>query len=229
MLEQPIVFVIAGDPQARRNLDSRLKQLSCDVRLCHSPEEFQQISAPHDSGCILLHLAHAELDLEWLTTLGPREHHWPVICIAAPSSSGGTVELDTVVLAMKRGAIDFVLESCSDQRLLAAVQEALRWDAAHRRHVSHVQSIRRRLRQLEPPLRDVLELLLKGKSNREIAHDLGMSVRSIEVRRAKVMQTMKARSLATLVRLTLLAHGLSMPIAAAGAKDEIAQITRPPR
>jgi two-component system response regulator FixJ len=109
---------------------------------------------------------------------------------------------------MKHGAFDFVLESASDDRLQATVEEAVRWDAVHRRYIAHVQAIRRRLKQLPDPLRDVLELMLKGRPNREIAHELGMSVRSIEVRRAKIMQAMKARSLAALVRQTLLAHGL---------------------
>ena len=100
-----------------------------------------------------------------------------------------------------------MLETCSERRLRAAVDEAFSWDAARRKHLAHVQSIRRRLNQLAPPLRDVLDLLLKGKSNREIADELGLSVRSIEVRRAKVMQTMKARTLAALVRQALLVYG----------------------
>ena len=199
---EPVVFVISGDSKARRNLSLRLKQLGCDLRLCHSPEDFQQTSSPHDAGCILLHVAHAEIDLDWLATLGQCEHHWPVIGIAAEA------DVETAVLAMKRGAFDFLLETCSDQRLRAAVDEAFRWDAVQRRLIAHVQSIRRRLKQLAPPLRDVLDLLLKGKSNREIADELGLSVRSIEVRRAKVMQTMKARTLAALVRQTLLVHGV---------------------
>ena len=171
------------------------------MRLCPSPEDFQQKASPHDAGCILLHVAHADIDLDWLTTLGPHEHHWPVIGIAAEA------DVETAVLAMKRGAFDFLLETCGDRRLRAAIDEAFHWDAVQRKHIAHVQSIRRRLKQLTPPLRDVLELLLKGKSNREIADVLGLSVRTIEVRRAKVMQTMKARTLAALVRQTLLVHG----------------------
>ena len=202
MNAEPVVFVIAGDSKARRNLAMRLKQLGCETRLCHSPEDFQQHSSPHDAGCVLLHVAHAEIDLEWLSTLGRHEHHWPVIGVAAEA------EVETAVLAMKRGAFDFLLETCSNQRLHTAIEEAIRWDAARRRLIAHVQSIRRRLRQLTPPLRDVLDFLLKGKSNREIAVELGLSVRSIEVRRAKVMRMMKAGTLAALLRKTLLVHGV---------------------
>ena len=199
---EPVVFVISGDSKARRNLALRLERLGCALRSCHSPEDFQQKSSPHDAGCILLHVAHADIDLDWLTTLGPHEDHWPVIGITAAA------DVDTAVLAMKRGAFDFLLETCSEQRLRAAVDEAFGWDALRRKHIARVQSIRRRLEQLAPPLRDVLDLLLQGKSNREIADELHRSVRSIEVRRAKLMRTMRARTLAALVRQALLVHGV---------------------
>jgi len=199
---QPVVFVISGDSRTRRRLSLRLKQLGCPLRLCHSPEEFQQKSSPRHAGCILLHVAHFDSDLDWLATLGQHEHHWPVICIAPEAG------VDTAVVAMKRGAFDFLLETCSDDRLHSAVDEAFDRDAAKRKHIARVQSIRRRLQKLAPPLRDVLEFLVKGRSNREIADELGLSVRSIEVRRAKVMQTMKARTLAALLRQTILVEGM---------------------
>ncbi len=198
----PVVFVISGDSKARRSLVLRLKQLGCDCRPCNSPEEFQRKSSPQDAGCVLLHVAHADIDLDWLATLAPHEHHWPVIGLATEA------DVETAVLAMKRGAFDFLLETCSDQQLRAAVAEALDWDAVRRKHIARVQSIRRRLQQLAPPLRDVLDLLLKGKSNREMADELDLAVRTIEVRRAKVMRTMKACTLAALVRQTLLARGV---------------------
>ena len=107
---EPVVFLIAGDSKVRRRLSARLADLGHECRPCHSPEHFQQSSSPHDAGCILFYLAHANLDLGWLATLGPWEHHWPVIGIAAEA------DVDAAVLAMKRGAFDFLLEACSDQR-----------------------------------------------------------------------------------------------------------------
>ena len=202
MDSEPVVFVISGESKVRRSLSLRLQQLGYEGHLFHSPEEFQQQASPHDAGCVLFHVAHADLDLDWLTTLGPHEHHWPVIGIAAQA------DVETAVLAMKRGACDFLLETCSDRRLGAAIAEALAWDAVQREHIAQVQSIRRRLKQLTPSLRDVLDLLLKGWSNREIADVLRLSVRTIEVRRSKVMHTMKARTLGVLVRQTLLAQGV---------------------
>ena len=103
MGDKPVVFVISGDSKVRRSLALRVTQLGCEGRLFHTPEEFQRNSSPQDAGCILFHVAHAEIDLDWLTTLGPREHHWPVIGIAAKA------EVETAVLAMKRGAFDLSL------------------------------------------------------------------------------------------------------------------------
>ena len=130
---EPVVFVIAGDSKARRNLSLRLKQLGCALRLFHSPDDFQRNSSPHDAGCILLQVAHADIDLDWLTTLGPRHQHWPVIGIAAEA------DVETAVLAMKRGTCDFLLETCSDRRLRAAVDEALRGDAEQRRLIAQAR------------------------------------------------------------------------------------------
>ncbi len=215
---KPVVFVISGDSKARRNLSLRLKLLGCELRLCHSSEDFHQNSSPHDAGCILLHVAHADVDLDLLTALGqPHEDHWPVIGIAAEAG------VETAVLTMKRGAVDFLLETCSDQRLRTVVEEALHWDDGRRKRIAQVQSIRRRLKQLTPPLRKVLDLLRQGKSNRAIAEELGMSVRAIEVRRAKVMETMKARTLAFLLRQMFLVFGASRPssIPAEESADEL--------
>ena len=83
---------------------------------------------------------------------------------------------------------------------------ALRWDGEHRREIARAANARRRLVRLTPGQREVLARLLAGKSNRQIAAELKLSVRSIEVRRAKIMETMRAGSLAQLVRLAILAE-----------------------
>ena len=142
---EPVVFVISGDSKFRSCLSSRLKRLGCEARLCHSPAHFQQISSPQDAGCVLLHVDHVPADLVWLTALGGREAHWPVIGMAADA------DVETAVRAMKQGAFDFLLEKCSDQRLRAAVAEAFCRDAAQRKLIRRVQSLRRRMKQLGRP------------------------------------------------------------------------------
>jgi len=110
-----------------------------------------------------------------------------------------------VVRALKAGALNFLEKPCRDQQLWEAIQEALKWDALHRQHLTKRSKAIQRLRRLNPGEHAVLELLVEGKSNKAIAADLGLSVRTIEVRRAKLMKKMKAESLAELIRLILLA------------------------
>ena len=201
MDNEPAVFLVAGDARARRALATRLSTLGPQTKTFRSTEEFFQVYAPGCAGCVLLDVSGSPVDLDLLQHLGQRGDHLPVVVIS------GQGDIPTAVRAMKLGALDFLEQSCSDARLAKAVEEALRWDADNRRRISQVEHVRRRLARLAPGHRNVLDMLVAGKSNREIAAELQLSVRSIEVRRAKVMQTMRARSLAELVRLTIIVEG----------------------
>jgi FixJ family two-component response regulator len=199
---EPVVFLICDNSKTRRQLAARLKELGYEAQPYTSADEFQKRSFATDAGCVLVFLTDPDGELIWLKEAGPCDGHWPVIAVAADA------DVETAVRAMKNGAFDFLLESCGDRRLEAAIGEAFRWDALQRRQIATVQSIRRRMEQLPPTLREVLDLLLKGKSNREIADELNLSERTIEDRRAKLMRAMKARSLVSLVRQALLADGV---------------------
>jgi two-component system, LuxR family, response regulator FixJ len=203
MDDQPVIFLVCDKSQTRRHMAARLKQLGYQTLPFSSMEEFQDRSLPTEAGCLVLCISDAESDLAWLKELAANDGHWPVVAFAAEA------DVEMAVRAMKHGAFDFLLESCGDRRLAEAIDEAIRHDAVSRRHTATVQSIRRRMRQLAPPLRDVLEFLLKGKANREIAAELGLSERTIEDRRAKLMRAMNAPSLVALVRQALLAEGVA--------------------
>ncbi len=199
---EPVVFLICDNSKTRRQFATRLKLLGYEAQLYNSADEFHKRSFATDAGCVLVFLTDPDGELHWLKEAGPCDGHWPVVAVAADA------DVETAVRAMKNGAFDFLLESCADRRLEAAIAEAFRRDAICRRQTASVQSIRRRMEQLPTPLRAVLDLLLKGKSNREIAEELNLSERAIEDRRAKLMQAMKARSLVSLVRQALLADGV---------------------
>ena len=115
-------------------------------------------------------------------------------------------DVPMVVRAMKAGALNFLEKPCRDQQLWEAIQEGLRWDAAHRQHTPLHTKALHRLNRLTPGEHEVLRQLIDGKSNKTIAAELGLSVRTIEVRRAKVMKKMKAESLAELIKLTISAN-----------------------
>ena len=201
MDDQPVIFLVCDKSQTRRRIAARLKQLGFNAQAFGSTDEFHKHSRPTDAGCVVLCMSDADGNLAWLEETGASEGHWPVVAIAADA------DVEMAVSAMKLGAFDFLLESCGDRRLAEAIEEATRFDADCRRETSMVQSIRRRMGQLAAPHRDVLELLLAGKANREIAEELGVSERTVEDRRAKLMRTMKAGSLVTLLRQAILAEG----------------------
>lgn len=201
MDDDPIVYLVAGDCSARRILAARLLSLERPFKACRSAQEFFEVHEELRTGCVLLDVSQPEFDLELLGQLGDRAAHLPIIAIS------GSPNIAMAVKAMKSGCLDFLEVSCPDEQLTESIEEAFRWYVENRRHIVHGQTIRRRLSRLLPEHRAVLDLILAGKSNRDIAVELGISVRAIEMRRAKVMHTMKAKSLTDLVRQSLIAEG----------------------
>jgi FixJ family two-component response regulator len=104
---------------------------------------------------------------------------------------------------MRAGAINYIEKPFREQHLWESIQEALRCDAENRRVLAKKGLVRRRLAKLTPAERKVLDRLLEGRANKDIAAELEVSVRTVEVRRAKIMEKMRAESLAELIRFTL--------------------------
>lgn len=198
------VFIIAGDSKSRRSLVVRMQGLQQSAVACRSADEFFDILDPAMVGCVLLAVSQPTADLDLLRQLAQPGNRLPLIVISPPG------DVATAVLAMKLGAVDCLEESCSNSRLFDAIDEAMRWAAQHRRHINQTETIRRRLTRLDAGHRSVLDRIVVGKTNSEIAGELELSVRAIEVRRAKVMTTMRAKSLADLVRQTLIVEGVWM-------------------
>ena len=202
MDRQSRVFIVGGSSRARRVLAARVERFDLPSAVCPSAEEFFARLRPTDTGCVLLKISLPAVDLEVLKRRSERGMHLPVVAISELR------DIALAVTAMKLGTRDFLDDSCSDEQLAQAIEEAFRWGADHRRRIVRVQNIRRRVARLDAGHRDVLNLVVAGRSNREIAAELQLSVRSIEVRRARVMRTMRAQSLADLVRQTLLGEGM---------------------
>jgi FixJ family two-component response regulator len=191
---EPTLFIVAGDPAARRALAERAKRWRVAARCCNSADEFFRAYRRGESGCMLLNISRPATDLELLERLGPPGTHLPVVVL------GDRPDVATVVRAMKLGAADFLDMPCDDERLDRAIEEALAWDRANRRQIARAEAIRRRMKRLDDGQQEVLKGLIHGRSNAQIAGLLGMSVRAIEVRRAKVLKIMGARSAADLAR-----------------------------
>ena len=103
---------------------------------------------------------------------------------------------------MKHGASDFLTRPVNDEELLAAVRGAIEKDRAFRREQAELSEVRARLATLTPREREVLEYVVTGKLNKQIAGDLGTVEQTVKVHRARVMQKMRVQSVAELVRLT---------------------------
>ena len=114
----------------------------------------------------------------------------------------GTGDIPKSVQAMKHGASDFLTKPVNDEDLLAAVRVAIEKDRALRQEQAELSEIRARLATLTPREREVLEYVVAGKLNKQIAGDLGTVEQTVEVHRAQVMQKMRVHSVAELVRLT---------------------------
>jgi len=198
METEPTVFIVDDDPAVRQALTVLLRSMHLRAESYESAQQFLDTCDSARAGCLLLDVRMPGISgLELLEQLNQGEVHMPAIVMSAYG------DVPMVVRAMKAGAVNFLEKPCRDQQLWEAIQEGLRWDATHRQHVMLRTKILHRLQRLTAGEHQVLQRLIDGKSNKTIAAELVLSVRTIEVRRAKLMTKMKADSMAELIRLTL--------------------------
>ena len=197
-VSEATVFVVDDDPAVRTALSMLLKSMKLRVEAFPCASDFLEANDPQRAGCVLADVRMPGMSgLEMQRQMRSRGDRRPVIIIS------GHGDVPMVVEAMKFGAVDFLEKPFRDQQLWECVQKALQLDERNRQQQASQEVITARLAKLKPGEKDVLRWLLAGKSNRDIATELSLSVRTIEVRRAKVMQKMEARTLADLIRLSI--------------------------
>lgn len=193
----PTVFVVDDYAPARRSTSRLLHAAGFAVAVFASAEEFLAQYDPQIVGCLVLDLAMPTLNgLELQHILVKAGSLLPIIFLT------GTADIPKSVRAMKHGASDFLTKPVNDEDLLAAVRVAIQKDRDRRREQTELSEIRARLATLTPREREVLEYVVAGKLNKQIAGDLGTVEQTIKVHRAQVMQKMRVQSVAELVRLT---------------------------
>jgi FixJ family two-component response regulator len=197
-LPSPIVTVVDDDEAVRSSLRLLLKSVGLEARTLGSAAEFLQTFDAQQPGCLVLDVRMPGMSgLELQDALNLRGAVLPVIFIT------GHGDVPMAVEAMQHGAFDFLQKPFRDQDLLDRIQRALTLDRENRAELSQKDRIRARLESLTPREREVLELMTRGRPNKLMAADLGLSQRTIEIHRARVMEKMNASSLAQLVRMTL--------------------------
>jgi FixJ family two-component response regulator len=192
----PTVFVVDDYAPVRRSISRLLRAAGFAVAVFASAEEFLAQYDPGVWGCLVLDLAMPTLNgLELQSILAKTGSLLPIIFLT------GEGDIPKTVKAMKHGATDFLTKPANDEDLLAAVRAAIEKHRALRRQQAELSEIRERLATLTPREREVLEYVIAGKLNKQIAGDLGTVEQTVKVHRARVMQKMRVRSVAELVRL----------------------------
>jgi len=198
----PTVFVVDDDQAMRSSLKWLIESISMQVKTYGSADEFLSSYFPGRAGCLLLDVrmpGMSGLDLQ--AYLAQEDSRLPVIIIT------GHGDVAMAVKAMKSGAVDFIEKPFHDEELLTSIRNALEFDEKRRALQSRRAEIAVRLAELTPREHEVMAMVTEGRANKEIATVLGVSAKTVEAHRARVMDKMGASSLAELVRMALIAGG----------------------
>ncbi len=194
----PTVFVVDDDNAVRNSLRLLLKSVGLASQPLGSAAEFLETYRPSQPGCLVLDVRMPGMSgLELQRELNLRGATIPVIFIT------GHGDIPMAVEAMQQGAFDFLAKPFRDQELIDRVQRALAKDGTTRAALKERERIRERLQSLTPREHEVLSLMTQGKPNKIMAHELGVSQRTVEIHRARVMEKSGASSLAQLVRMVM--------------------------
>jgi FixJ family two-component response regulator len=190
------VYLVDDEPAVRKALGRLLRSAGVEVATFGSAEEFLGALEEEAAGCALLDVAMPGLDgLALQETLARRGIDLPVLFLT------GHGDVPMSVRAMKAGASDFLTKPVDGKVLVAAVRRALERGRSLARARREDAEIHRRLASLTPREREVLQGVVSGRLNKQIAADLGISEKTVKVHRGRVMEKMNAPSLAELVRL----------------------------
>jgi len=194
----PVVMVVDDDAGVRNAMRSLLKSVGLESLQYASAQEFLTAYQPNQPGCLVLDIRMPGMSgLELQQQLNLRGAVIPVIFMT------GHGDIPMAVEAMQHGAFDFLQKPFRDQDLLDRIQRAIVKDGELRQSLGEHARIRAHLESLTPREREVLDLMTQGKQNKVIAQDLGVSPRTVEIHRARVMEKMNAQSVAELVRMML--------------------------
>lgn len=196
MSAEPTIFVVDDDEAVGRALQSAGKLLGHPVRAFTSAAAFLAAFDPEQPGCLVLDIRMPGMTgLELQRAIADAGATIPVVMIS------GHADVRIAVEAMTLGAVTLLEKPFRLDELLTHVRRALEKDRAERESRQHTADADARLRALTAKEREVLDMIATGKTNREMADALGLSVRAVEDRRARLMKKVNAKSVAELVKL----------------------------
>jgi RNA polymerase sigma factor (sigma-70 family) len=191
---EAVVYVVDDDHSVRQAVCMLLRSVGYRPVPCATAAELLDKLQPDAGGCIILDVRMPGMSgLQLQEHMNQRQLDLPVIFIT------GHGDVDMAVMAMKAGAFDFLQKPFKDQALLDSLERALQRDEERRQRLEGRRRLREKLALLTAREREVLNGMVAGKANKVMALDLGLSERTVEAHRARVMEKMQARSLAELV------------------------------
>lgn len=191
------VFIVEDDPSMRNALKNLLRSVGLDSQSYTSAQEFLDAEKPDVPSCLILDVrlpGMSGLDLQ--KELANAGNQVPVIFITAHG------DIPMSVRAMKAGAVEFLPKPFRDQDLLDAIQASLTQDRNRRQRDREIAVLQKRLQELTPREREVFPLVVSGRSNKEIAGEIGVTEITVKVHRGNLMRKMQATSFAELLRMS---------------------------
>ena len=193
MNDQQTVFLVDDDESVRDALGLYLETIGYKIKSYDCATAFLDAYSG-EAGCLILDINLPGIDgLELQDILTSKNIGLPIVFLT------GTGDIPMSVKAIKSGAVDFLEKPAPYELLKQKIEEALKEDTRHREQTSKVAAIRERFARLTPRELEILELIVSGKANKEIARDLDISHRTVEVHRARLMEKLQADSLPELV------------------------------
>lgn len=193
--QEGTVFLIDDDPGVRDALTLLLSLKGLSTQPFATADSFIEAYRPERAGCVLTDLRMPGMTgLELQAELAARHIEVPLVVLTAHG------DVSTARAALKNGAFDFLEKPVDDAQLVEVLRNALRVDRERRAAVTARATTDRRIERLTKREREILELIAAGHQNREIATQLGISARTVEVHKARIMEKLECHSLAELMR-----------------------------
>jgi FixJ family two-component response regulator len=191
------VYVVDDDPSVRAAVKRLIESTGLPVQAFATAREFLNSKRPDTPGCLILDVCLPGLTgLDLQRELTAEGLHLPVIFLT------GHGDIPMTVQALKAGAVEFLTKPFRNQDLLQAVGQAVEQDCTARQQRAKLAQLRERYDRLTAREHDVLELVVSGMLNKQIARELGTSEVTVKRHRGQMMEKMQAKSVADLVRMT---------------------------
>lgn len=193
------VFIVDDDAAICKSMEWLFQSIGMTATSYTNPNDFLKMITPYTRGCLVVDMRMPEMSgLEVQAALAQRNIQIPIIFLTSHH------DVHVAVKAMKSGAMDFITKPFSEQQLLDIVHKAISVDQNQFQNHEDYLTIKARIENLSQRERQVLDLVATGMLNKNISSELGICAKTVELHRSRVMKKMHAKSLAELVRMTII-------------------------